>query len=308
MRSMEWPSYEDRYSRAGRYLARVMRVLRWWAKGMIGLRRVVLVETRWRLGDEVMAMPVFESIWEKYPRDSIQVLTNYPELYENFPFVDAVYQEDARVDRYVLLRGVSRFAFRLQAYADKAKAPLPTLRPHLYFEDWQSDLLAALPRGEGPLIAVAPGASWQTKRWDRARWRALCRRLEGAGARVFELGHGDTSIGTVPTFMNRTNVREAACLLKAADVLVCCDSGLMHLALAAATPSVALFGPTDPAILIREEPLFYPIRSTLACSGCWNDPACDMAPGACCGARDCCLDTITVEEVLHQIERIVTLR
>jgi ADP-heptose:LPS heptosyltransferase len=304
---MDWPCYEDRYTRPGRWLARLGRGVRWHLKGLIGLPRVVLVETRWRLGDEVMALPVFESIWERYPRDRIHVLTNYPELYENFPFVDAVNAE-ASPDRYVLLRGVSRFVFRPQAYAAKAGVKAPVLRPHLFHQDWETPLLDELPAGNGPLIAVAPGASWASKRWERDRWQALCRRLQEGGARVFELGQGDDSIGTMPTFMNRTGVREAACLLKAADALVCCDSGLMHVGLATATPTVALFGPTDPGILVRNEPLFFPLRSTLACSGRWNDPAQALEPGECCGERNCCLDTITVEDVLKEVERIVTVK
>jgi heptosyltransferase II len=45
-----------------------------------------------------------------------------------------------------------------------------------------------------------------------------------------------------------TDLRNAILALKAADVAVSNDSGLMHVAAALGTPTVALFGPTDPRI------------------------------------------------------------
>ena len=59
-------------------------------------------------------------------------------------------------------------------------------------------------------------------------------------------------------------------MLHHADVSVCCDSGLMHLALAAGTRTVALFGPTEPAILVQNDPNLVAIETAQDCQGCWN--------------------------------------
>lgn len=258
-----------------------------------------------------MALPVVAALKDRYPKDRLLVLTAYPELFVDLlDEVDIVADDTvcAWIDRYVLIRGASRFRFRPEFYAKTAGLTSPLKRPRLAFKNWETALLSEVPAGDGPLIAVAPGASWRTKRWELERWRALSVQLTSRGARLMELGQTDEPIGLDVSLMDRTTVRDAACLLRTADLLICCDSGLMHLALAVETPVVALFGPTDPEILIRDEPLFHPIRSTLACSGRWNDPGCAMEPGECCGERACCLDTIEVQDVMRQIEQLVTLR
>lgn len=291
-------THEEQFGPVARRMRKLRRGFRWTAKTILGAPRTMLVETRWRLGDEIMMLPVFDAMRHKYPAAHIAVLTNYPELYENHPFVDSVNDVPDKLDRHLLLRGAPRTAYRLSHYARRAGVPLPKLRPHLYYDDWTAPPLPELPGGEGPLIALAQGASWSTKRWLPERWRELARALEERGARLVELGKGEAAIGAGLCLVDRTTVREAACVLHHADLLVCCDSGLMHLALAAATPVVALFGPTDPAILIRNEPNFTAIRSTLPCSGHWNRPGGNAREGVCPEGHACCLADISVDQVL----------
>ncbi len=301
-------AYEDQYSRTGRKIRRVLRGAKWPAKRLLGLPRALLIELRWRLGDEIMALPVFESLRAGYPSDHVAVLTNFPELFENHPFVDAVNVIPPSVDRYVLLRGAPRQIHRLDHYCRVAGVPLPVSRPQLYYSDWSAPQLETLPRREGPIIAVATETTWPTKRWRRDRWRELCEELESRGARIVELGTGAESLGVGLSLLGQTSVREAACVLHHADLLVSCDSGLMHLALAANTPVAALFGATDPGILIRDEPNFYPICSALPCQGYWNRSVETPDVGRCPLNHACCLEDVSVGQVLSVIERRVTLR
>ncbi|HOX25053.1 MAG TPA: glycosyltransferase family 9 protein [Candidatus Krumholzibacteria bacterium] len=120
--------------------------------------------------------------------------------------------------------------------------------------------LAALAApGPRPLVlGLAPGAQWDPKRWPTAHWVALVRRFRretAAAVRVFlgpreetwfdasDLAEALTDAGHVEIVRGRPLV-EVANLLAACRVLVCNDSGLMHLAEAAGTPVVAFFGPT----------------------------------------------------------------
>ncbi len=186
--------------------------------------------------------------------------------------------------------------------------PLPRLRPHLYYPYWSAPQLERLPAGDGPVIALAAGASWPTKRWLPERWRELASALEARGARLVELGKDDESLGIGLCLAGQTTVGEAARILHHADLLICCDSGLMHLALAAAAPVVALFGPTDPSILIREEPNFTAVRSGLRCSGHWNRPGTAAREGVCPEGHACCLQDISARQVLEAVEARVILR
>ena len=294
-------SFEDTLSPLGRRLARLRRAVRWRAKGLLGKRRTILVELNWRLGDEIMALPVLEALHARYPAAALQVQTHYPDLFTDNPWVDAVNPADPDPDRYILLRGAPRRVYRLAACCAKAGVPLTAARPRLYYRDWQAPQLAGVPEGTGPLIALAPGASWASKRWPLDRWRALAARLEAESGRVMVLGGPDEGLDCGTDFTGATTVREAACLLRAADLAVCCDSGLMHLALAAGTPVVALFGPTDPDRLIRDEPKLTALRSDQSCQGFWNHAVIVGEPGVCPDGHACCLESISVEDVARAV-------
>ncbi len=120
-------------------------------------------------------------------------------------------------------------------------------------------LLAAAPGGPGPLVGIHPGGSgrWRTKRWDLARWAQLCDRLAERRVRVIVTGGpderalGDALVRLTSSkpwlVVGQTRLMELACVIKRCDLFTTHDSAPLHLAAAVGTPTVALFGPTDPA-------------------------------------------------------------
>ncbi len=295
-------TYEEQFGPVQRRVLRVWRTLFWHVKGLLGMQRAILVELRWRLGDEIMALPVYEALQNRYPNDRVVVWCNYPELLENTSFYKDANEKKVFPDRYLLLRSGPRTTYRLEHYARCAAISTPTTQPKLHYAHWDTPELARIPDGEGPLVAVCSGASWPIKRWPVTRWEALCHALEERGCRIVELGHGaDARIGVGTSLAGETSVASVARVLHAADVLVCCDSGLMHLALAAETPAVALFGPTDPAILVRGVPNLTIVSVDRDCQGCWNESENDRVPGTCPQGETDCLALIAVETVLAQV-------
>ncbi len=292
--------------RYDRWPARVRRLLAWPARSAVGAPRVIVVDLCWRLGDEVMALPVLEALRTRYPADHIAVLVNHPVLFAGHPFVDSVNDVPRPPDRCLLLRGVPRTVPRINAYARNAGVPVPRLRPHLFWDDWHTPQLAQLPEGPGPLIALAPGAGWPTKRWPAPHWQALADVLRARGCRVFELGLADESAGVSPSLCGQTDVRAAACVLHACDLCIACDSGLLHLALAAHTPAVGLFGPTDPEILIQDEPNFFAVPAKRRCAAPWNVPGPGPARGQCPEGPPC-MASISVDAVVAAVERRLLL-
>ena len=122
-------------------------------------------------------------------------------------------------------------------------------------------LLAAV--GGRPIdrfTAVVPGARWDTKRWPMSRLAAVIDRLHAqGGAPCVLLGapddrteaeqiiaHARTKTRIV-NLVGRTSLRQLAATLALADLVLCHDSGPMHIAAALNKPIVAIFGPTDPA-------------------------------------------------------------
>ena len=300
-------TYEERFDPITRRVRRFWRrVRRRWA-AVRGASPRILVEIRWRLGDEVMAIPVYEALKNRYRSSHLAVWCNYPDLLRDNPFVDAVNPEEVHPHRYILLRGTPRDVCRIDHYAALAGVPCPDYPPRLHYTDWSCPLLETLPGDGSRLVAVCTGASWPTKRWPIERWRTLCRGLLDAGCHVVQLGHEDEEIGFGTSLVNRTSVRDAACVLRASRALVCCDSGLMHLALAVNTPAIALFGPTDPSILIRDNPDLEAITAPRDCRGCWNRPGAMREKGVCPLGDETCLEGVTPEHVLSRVMNRIEL-
>jgi heptosyltransferase II len=118
--------------------------------------------------------------------------------------------------------------------------------------------LAPPPSGRAAILGLAPGAQWDPKRWPPAHWADLVRRFRAASdqpLRVFlgprerawfagsELESALAAAAPVEIIQDRP-LTEVATLLGGCRLLVCNDSGLLHLAEAVSTPVVACFGPT----------------------------------------------------------------
>jgi len=306
--TLDQPGSGDQARRVDNVFARAARAVRWRIKTLRRAPREIRVDLRWRLGDEIMALPIYPALRERYPRCRVSVLCNYPDLLHDNPYAAPADPGGPAPDRVINLRSGPRHAYRLAHYARLAGVPLPAARPCLYYQDWHTPHLDDI--GDR-FVAVAAGASWPTKRWPAARWRAVCRTIQDLGYRVVELGHADEQIGVGLSLAGRTSIREAACVLHSARLLITGDTGLMHLALAAGTPVLALFGPTDPDILIRNEPIFHVVRSTLECRGCWNHRKQPFTPGTCPETHEPlppapCMQQISVEQVTAALQKILS--
>ncbi|WP_448206145.1 glycosyltransferase family 9 protein [Azospirillum sp. sgz302134] len=118
-----------------------------------------------------------------------------------------------------------------------------------------------LPSGAVPFLAVGPTANWPGKEWPVERFAELATRLTApgaalAGARVAVLAAGPERERALPLLKSlgaraidltgRTDPLTAAACVRRAALYVGNDSGLMHIAAAAGTPTLGLFGPGFP--------------------------------------------------------------
>jgi len=114
------------------------------------------------------------------------------------------------------------------------------------------ELLAPL-SGE-PFLTIFPGASVPEKQWGIGNFRALAERLAAGGIRPVIVGGEDTRAageeicrgGIALNLAGRASLAVTAALLGQGRVLVSGDSGLLHIAAGLGTPTVSLFGPSDP--------------------------------------------------------------
>jgi ADP-heptose:LPS heptosyltransferase len=288
-------------TRIARRTGAVQRAARFAVKNALGKRVRILVELRWRLGDEIMAIPVYEAIKYAYPRSELSVACTYPELLQGNPYVDCIYAAGARVnpgafDRCIDLRDASRTVPRRKHYCSRANVEELDITPKLYWphDAPPIDMDAAGP----PWVALSTGATWDTKRWPLASWHALADALSRRGFRLVQLGHDDEQLGLTHDLVGRTNVREAGEVLRRCALFIGSDSGLLHLAAACRTPAIGLFGPTSPAILFTHSQDVSPILNQRECQGCWNESLAMREPGVCPLNVDGCLSTIESDVVL----------
>ena len=152
---------------------------------------------------------------------------------------------------------------------------------------------------DGPLLAVNVGATRPQKRWFAESFAQTLDLLAdtpcvlvGAGAEDLALASEVLKLTRKSKPVNlvgRTGVKSLAAVLQRCSLLLSADSGPMHLATAVGTPSLALFGSTDPAVTGPFDSLSETIYKALPCAPCGNHPTCE-------GRYDC-LRTITPEEV-----------
>ncbi|HYM08236.1 MAG TPA: glycosyltransferase family 9 protein [Terriglobales bacterium] len=102
----------------------------------------------------------------------------------------------------------------------------------------------ACPRGDGGFAVIHPFAGSTKKCWPLERFRSLAARLEAQLPVKWCAGPEEPLAEAVRI----DDLYELACWLATASVYIGNDSGITHLAAAAGTPVVALFGPTDPKI------------------------------------------------------------
>ena len=123
-------------------------------------------------------------------------------------------------------------------------------------------LAAGIRPGEA-FAVVAPGSNRAEARWRAEGFAAVCDGLESRGVRPVLVGRGEDAPVTREVaaaarrrpadLTARTSLASLAGVLARASLLVANDSGTSHLAAAVRCPTVAVFGPTDPALTFPYE-------------------------------------------------------
>ena len=161
-----------------------------------------------------------------------------------------------------------------------------------------------------PLTVLCPGSiNSRAKRWPAERYAELADRLSAAGANVALIGSaGESAVSQEVckhaqrqpiVLTGKTTVAEATAIISIADILITNDTGPAHIGAALQTPTLVIFGPTNPLTT-------YPMSSHAEIIR----RAPDCAP---CMLRDCpidhrCMTAITPEDVFEQASLLMSQR
>jgi heptosyltransferase II len=132
--------------------------------------------------------------------------------------------------------------------------PMPELAvPASEIDVWRKE--SGLSSDGRSIVTLAPGAIGAGKAWPAGHYAELARALTAGGAAVWVLGGPSEQAlaakvaaagGAQVRDLTGGDLRNAILADAAADAAVTNDSGLMHVAAALGTPTVAIFGPTSP--------------------------------------------------------------
>jgi lipopolysaccharide export system permease protein len=137
----------------------------------------------------------------------------------------------------------------------------PPPAPRLWLDARHERAAASLVPAGGPVLAIGPAANWRGKQWRGERFAELAMRLTAPGgilpgarvailAAAHERAQAASLLDTVPQerridLVGKVDLLTAAAVLRRAALFISNDTGLMHIAAAAGTPTLGLFGPTQ---------------------------------------------------------------
>jgi lipopolysaccharide heptosyltransferase I len=171
-------------------------------------------------------------------------------------------------------------------------------------EDRAMRTLGSFPLGSG-YVVLNPGGSWPTKRWSPKRFGELAAAISrelGLSSLVIwgpnERALADEIVrtaGGAAHLAPETKLRDMMALIKRARLFVSGDTGPLHIASAFSVPSVAIFGPTDPA---RNGPFLdgdEVVGKTVPCGPCYKQ--------RCPGYDNVCMTEIEVSDVMSAVRK-----
>src|ERR1700733_1589904 len=160
--------------------------------------------------------------------------------------------------------------------------------------------------GTAPAVALAPGSVGASKRWTY--YAEAARLLAAQGLDVWVVGGpGEKAMaadivaagGPRVRDLTGTDLRNGILAVAAAKVAISNDSGLMHIAAAAGTPTMGIFGPTSPYLWAPLNGLAATIqtKTVLSCQPCQRT-VCTMNDHRC--MRD-----IPASDVVATVTRVM---
>ncbi len=162
----------------------------------------------------------------------------------------------------------------------------------------------------GKTICIAPGGAknpgmtLNIKRWPAERFAAAAEALTRKGWQILLIG-GPDDVEAARIVRQRVAavdatgefpLRMSAALIKQCAWFICNDSGPMHLSTAIGTPTVAIFGPTDPKKLAPQGTKCRILWKHPGRKPCYLDGA--LLP---CPDKHACINRVTVTDVIRVV-------
>lgn len=233
----------------------------------------IAVRRRAAIGDVIACEPALRALRAAHPGAAISLETRCPSVLEGCPLgVTANTEPRAGVPvidldlAYESRPGVPR----CRAICQAAGVPYPG-PPRYWVSEGARSLVAREDGGRAasgrPLLAIHAGASWPCRCWPWDRWEELARRLSGGFDLIAFGGRREPVPPPAAPVLGRPWPVVAAWVERCAG-FVGVDGSLMWIATGLGIPSVVLFGPTDPDLVLPDAPTLVALSGGDECDGC----------------------------------------
>ncbi len=160
-----------------------------------------------------------------------------------------------------------------------------------------------------PAVAIFPGATIRERRWGGENYGIVARGLIERGFQVVIIGSSSDKedarkiLEIAPQAIDlagKTSLRDAGFILKRCALLICADSGLLHLAVGIGIPTLSLFGSGIEKKWAPRGKRNIVLNKHLPCSPCTRfgyTPQCKRGIA--------CLNLISTDEVLKSAYRLL---
>lgn len=288
--------------------------------GTSRIRRICVLRSSGGIGDLLMSTPTIRQIKEKDPSAYITVAVNYgylrgalPLILKHNPYVDDIV--DCRSVRNNEFSQVIDLSFIKNIYEVKGASPLNKVdiyasragvslsdKSTIYIvtekeRNWAQDLVKKEFDRSLPIIGVQLSTKSVRRNWPHMK--KFIKKISEKGEfniLCFSDSKSDIVVGKNIFVANKYNIREISSLIDICDLVVTCDSGIMHIAGALNKNMVCLFGPTHPSSRAN----YYQNSVYL-----WERASCEKCP--CwyirCSKNHKCMSSISVESVVREVRK-----
>jgi ADP-heptose:LPS heptosyltransferase len=211
------------------------------------------------IGDAICSTPTIKKLYESYER-KINIISQYPEVFKNNPYVDRNYTSNAINLDFVKENFLYHNSFHnigkknewgvelkhnnmdiRQFHAIMLGFMLSPNEMECFYRPDEFEPIEGLPE---KYILIHPVQTWPSRTWSPENWMLLTKKLNEQGIAVVSIGKDSSEVGFFnidkPIFnfeielglnlMNQTSISQAYHLINKSVAFITMDSGLLHLA------------------------------------------------------------------------------
>ena len=147
---------------------------------------------------------------------------------------------------------IEKNLYLISPFTDEKFSIQTELFPTTEMQNKAADIISTFDKSVIKIIAIAPGSNWFTKKWPKEYYERLVDKLSNKNFGIIFIGSKQEQqlCEDIKPEKNSINLAgglsllESAAVIKLCNLMICNDSGALHLANAMQTDVMAFFGPT----------------------------------------------------------------